>query len=157
MRLAAPQSSGPPRQVDLRRAISDAYYGIFHATLAAAADYFVGASKRSTSQYVLVYRSISHGALHELCAELKKPAVSRLFVRHVPPGGFGLDVKAYADGFLELQEKRLLADYDPQKRYRRLDAVAAIASAQRALTRFKNTVETEREAFLALLVVKPTR
>jgi hypothetical protein len=143
--------------VDLRRAISDAYYGIFHATLAAAADHFVGASKRSSSQYVLVYRSISHGVVHELCSEVKKPTVSRLFVRHVPPGGFGLDLRAYAEGLLELQEKRILADYDPQKRYRRLDAVAAIASAQRALTRFKKATDAEREAFLALLVVKPTR
>ena len=154
-RLAASQSSGPPRQVDVRRAISDAYYGIFHATLAAAADQFVGASKRSTSQYVLVYRSISHGAIRELCSEVKRPTFSRLLVRHVPPGGFGLDLKAYAEGLLELQEKRILADYDPQKRYRRLDAVAAIAAAQHALTQFKNTSDAEREAFLALLVFKP--
>jgi hypothetical protein len=141
--------------VDLRRAISDAYYGIFHATLAAAADQFVGAGKRSTSEYVLVYRSISHGAVRELCAEVKKPTFSRLLVRHVPAGGFGLDLKAYAEGLLELQEKRISADYDPQKRYRRLDAVAAIAAAQRALTEFKNTMPAEREAFLALLVFKP--
>lgn len=113
-RLAASQSSGPPRQVDLRRAISDAYYGIFHATLAAAADQFVGVSKRSTSEYVRVYRSFSHGAVRELCSEVKKPALSRSLVRHVPPGGFGLDLKAYAEGLFELQEKRLSADYDPR-------------------------------------------
>jgi hypothetical protein len=150
-------SSGPPRQVDLRRAISDAYYGIFHATLAAAADQFVGASKRATSQYILVYRSISHGAVRELCAEVNKPTTSRLFVRHVPPGGFGSDLRGYAEGLLELQEKRLLADYDPQKRYRRSDALLAISTAQRALTQFENTTNTEREAFLALLVIKPVR
>lgn len=154
-RLAALRSSGPPRQVDLRRAISDAYYGIFHATLAAAADQFVGASNRSTSEYVLVYRSISHGAVRELCLEVKKPTISRLLARHVPPGGFGLALKAYAEGLLELQEKRVSADYDPQKRYRTLDAAAAIAAAQRALMQFKNTTDAERESFLALLMFKP--
>jgi hypothetical protein len=151
-RLAASQSSGPPRQVDLRRAISDAYYGIFHATLAAAADQYVGASKRPTSGYLLVYRSISHGSLRELCSEVMKPALPRSLIRHVPPCGFGLDLRAYAEGVLELQEKRISADYDPQKRYRRWDAVATIAAAQRALT---HTPEAEREAFLALLVFKP--
>jgi uncharacterized protein (UPF0332 family) len=155
MRLAASRSSGPPRQVDLRRAISDAYYGIFHATLAAAADWFVGSSKRSTSPYVLVYRSVSHGAVRELCLEVMKPVPSRSLMRHLPRGGFGPDFKFYAEMLLELQEKRLSADYDPQKRYRRLDAVAAIGAAQQALTRFKNATEAEREAFLALLVFKP--
>jgi hypothetical protein len=154
-RLAASPSSGPPRQVDLRRAISDAYYGIFHATLAAAADQFVGASKRSTNRYVLVYRSISHGAIYELCSEVRKPALPRSLVRHVPPGGFGGNLRGYAAGLLELQAKRLAADYDPLTRYRRADAVAAVIVAQSALTRFKNTTDAEREAFLALLVFKP--
>jgi hypothetical protein len=47
------------------------------------------------------------------------------------------------------------ADYDPQKRYRRLNPVAAIAAALRALTQFKNTTVAEQEAFLALLGFKP--
>jgi hypothetical protein len=36
-RLIIPPPAGPPRQVDVRRAISSAYYGAFHATLIAAA------------------------------------------------------------------------------------------------------------------------
>jgi len=49
--LVAPPEAGPPRQVDVRRAISAAYYGVFHATAAAAPDQFVGVTKRATSQY----------------------------------------------------------------------------------------------------------
>jgi hypothetical protein len=116
--------------VDLRRAISDAYYGVFHATLAAAADQFVGASKRSTNRYVLVYRSISHGAIYELCSEVRKPALPRSLVRHGPSGGFGLNLRGYAEGVLTLQAKRLSADYDPLMRYRRADALAAVSEAQ---------------------------
>jgi hypothetical protein len=123
--------------------------------LAAAADQFVGASKRTTKQYVLVYRSIGHGAIYELCSEVRKPVLPRSLVRHSPPGGFGLNLKGFAEGVLELQDKRLSADYDPQRRYRRADAVAAVITAQSTLTRFKNTPDAEREAFLALLVFKP--
>jgi hypothetical protein len=155
MRLAASPSSGPPGQVDLRRAISDAYYGIFHATLAAAADQFVGASKRSTDRYVLVYRSISHGAIRELCLEMRKPTLPRSLARHTPTSGFGLNLRGFAAGLLILQEKRLSADYDPLMRYRKADAIAAVGEAQGALTQFKNTPGDEREAFLALLVFKP--
>lgn len=154
LRLAASLSSGSPRQVDLRRAISDAYYGIFHATLAAAADQFVGVNKRSTNRYVLVYRSISHGAICELCTEVRKPVPPRSLVRYSPLGGFGLNLRGYAVGVLELQARRLSADYDPQMRCRRADAVAAVVAAQSALTRFKDTTDAEREAFLALLVFK---
>jgi hypothetical protein len=123
--------------------------------LAATADQFVGASKRSTHRYVLVYRSISHGAIYELCSDVKKPALPRSLARHGPPGGFGLNLRGYAEGVLELQAKRLSADYDPLMRYRRADAIAAVAAAQSALTRFKNAPDAEREAFLALLVFKP--
>jgi hypothetical protein len=154
IRLAL-SSSGPPRQVDLRRAISDAYYGIFHATLAAAADQFVGASKRATSQYALVYRSISHGAIRELCLDITKQTMPRLLARHAPPAGFGSNLMAYSEVIVDLQEKRLSADYDPLKRYQTADVVAAVGAAQNALTRFKNAVDAEREAFLAVLVFKP--
>jgi len=39
---------GPPRQVDIRRAISAAYYATFHATITAAADQFIGVTSRDT-------------------------------------------------------------------------------------------------------------
>jgi hypothetical protein len=139
----------------LRRAISDAYYGILHATLAAAADQFVGASKRATSQYALVYRSISHGAIRELCMEIRKRTLPQLLARHAPQAGFGPDLEAYAEVVVELQEKRLSADYDPLKRYRRLEVLAAVSAAENALSRFNNVTDAEREAFLALLVFKP--
>ena len=155
MRLIAPPPGGLPQQVDLRRAISNAYYGVLHATLAAAADQFVGATKRSTHQYALVYRSIDHGAIRRVCLEMKKRTLSRLLVPHAPPDGFGSNLKAYSQAVLELQEKRISADYDPLRRYRRSDALVAIIAGQIALTRFESATEAEREAFLALLVFKP--
>jgi hypothetical protein len=148
-------SGGPLRQTDLRRAISNAYYGVFHATLAAAADQFVGTTKRSTIQYALVYRSIDHRALRELCLEMRKRTLPRLLARHSPPGGFGPHLTVYSEFVLELQEKRISADYDPLKRYQRSDSLSAIAVAQLALSRFKAATDAERQAFLALLVFKP--
>ena len=56
-----------PRQANLRRAISTAYYAIFHHLLTAAADEFVGKSLRGESRYSLVYRSIDHGAIRRAC------------------------------------------------------------------------------------------
>ena len=57
-RLMASTGRGAPRQADLRRAISNAYYGVFHAVVTEAADHFVGRTQRQTPTYGLVYRSI---------------------------------------------------------------------------------------------------
>jgi hypothetical protein len=151
-RLIAPPPAGPPRQVDLRRAISAAYYAVFHATLAAAADHYVGAANRATSQYTLAYRSVDHRELRELCSRVSAP--SGRLTQYVPAGGFDVDIRAYAQALLELQEKRLDADYNPSIRVRSSDARLAIGTARDALRRFQATHSSSREAFLGLLLFK---
>jgi hypothetical protein len=153
--LIVPPSAGPPRQVNIRRAISAAYYGLFHATLAAAADQFVGASKRSTSQYGLVYRAVDHRALRTLCEEVKKQNLTLRYQPHQPLTGFGANIIAFATTLVELQEKRHEADYNPMVRMRSLDAELAIKTARAALVRFKKASPTRRKAFLSLLLFPP--
>jgi len=55
-RLIAPAGRGAARQVDLRRAISNAYYAVFHGLLAAAADEFIGRARRHSADYDPVIR-----------------------------------------------------------------------------------------------------
>lgn len=154
-KLIGAPPAGPPRQVDVRRAISAAYYGVFHATLTAAADQFVGVTRRSTSQYALVYRSIDHKWLRNLCEEVKKPTLPSRFVPFAPPGGFGAHISAFAAATLELQEKRHSADYDPLIRVKTSDAQLAIQTARAALQRLNDAGSIEREAFLSLLLFSP--
>jgi hypothetical protein len=156
-RLVAQQPAGPPRQVDIRRAISSAYYAVFHAVLTAAADQFVGSTKRATRPYGLVYRTIDHSALRELCEEVQKTTPRAKYRAHAPAGGFAADIVAFATAALELQDKRLMADYDPMVRMRRSDAAAAIGTARTALQRFDQTDQGSREAFLSLLLFPPRR
>jgi hypothetical protein len=154
-RLIAPASPGAPRQVDLRRAISNAYYGVFHATLASVANQFIGKSKQSTSQYNLLYRSIDHATLRNLCMELRQRNLSPKLGRHAPVGGFGSDIRAFAATVLDLQQIRHDADYDPSIRYQRSESIRAVRAARDALASFEAAADIEREAFLSLLVFKP--
>jgi uncharacterized protein (UPF0332 family) len=154
-RLVSQQSAGPPRQVDIRRAISAAYYGVFHFTLAKAADQVVGATKRNTSPYGLVYRSVDHGALRTLCEEIKKSTLRPKYLRHAPSNGFGQNIRAFAAALLELQEKRHAADYDPLIRVKRSDAILAVRMARAALRRFDRANSRRRRAFLSLLLFPP--
>lgn len=155
IRLIGPKTAGKRRQVDLRRAISAAYYGVFHATLTAAADEFVGVTKRATPQYALVYRSVDHRALRELCTEVKKPTLPPRYARHEPPKGFSAGIKAFAAALVELQEKRHAADYDPSARMKQSDALLAVATARSALRAFGSAGSRGRKAFLTLLLFPP--
>lgn len=153
--MAPPAAVGAPRQADLRRAISDTYYGLFHAVVTEAADEFVGRTKRDTPRYELVYRSIDHRSLRDVCENIVKDTLPAKYRKYEPSGGFGPDLKALATAVNDLQEKRHAADYDPLYRVRISDAVLAIATGRAPLTRFRNANRTKRKVFLSLVAFSP--
>jgi hypothetical protein len=153
-RLVAPPNRAP-RQADLRRAISSAYYALFHAILAAAADEFVGRTKRQSPRYELVYRSVTHKSLRTLCEDIVKQKLPARYAKYEPAGGFDTDLIAVASATVDLQEKRHLADYDPLLRVTASDAVVAIATARSALMRFNTANVTRKKTFLSLIVFSP--
>ena len=154
-KLISSPPAGPPRQVDLRRAISSAYYGLFHSCLVAAADEFVGVTQRATSRYALVYRSIDHKTLREICSEAKKQTPLGKYVPYFPGGGFDANIQAFSTAAIELQQKRHGADYNPQPRFRTSDAQLAVSTARSAVQRFKAANDEHRRMFLTLLVCPP--
>lgn len=149
------RQSGRPRQVDIRRAISAAYYGLFHAIVTAAADQFVGVTNRDRSHYGLVYRSVDHKWLRDLCKEVQKPTLTNRFKPYEPRHGFGQNIVAFAIAAVELQEKRHAADYDVMVRMNQSDAALAIGTARAALRRFNGASKRRRVAFLSLLLFPP--
>jgi len=155
-RLAAPAADAP-KQVDIRRAISSAYYGLFHFVLTAAADQYIGVTKRATSEYGRVYRSVDHKSLRELCEDVKKPTLPAKYAVHQPAGGFGPNIVAFATAVVDLQEKRHSADYDPMIRVKLSDAQLAIRTAKAAIRRFNQARSARRKAFLSLLLFPPRR
>jgi hypothetical protein len=144
--------SGRPRQVDIRRAISNSYYALFHAVATEAADDVVGFGNRLSGRYALVYRSINHGTLRQLCEEIQKPVLSVRYKRFEPPGGFAAGIKQFAADVVGLQRRRHSADYDPLVRFRRTEAQLAISGARAALAAFIGTEQEQRQIFIALLL-----
>lgn len=141
-----------PRQTEIRRAISAAYYGVFHFVLTQVADRYIGATLHADPRYALVYRSIQHGGLRALCLEVKKPGVTEKLKPYVPIAGFGRDIRLFAAALANLQDRRHDADYDPSVSFVRKDAVSAIDAARSAIARFKSAERGDKEAFLALLL-----
>jgi len=154
-RLAAVPASGRPRQVDLRRAISSAWYGVFHFTMATLADEVVGVSPRSSSRYGLVYRSLDHRTLRDIRGDIAKQTPPRRFAPYLPLDGFGADIQAFARTTIDLQEKRHRADYNPEPRYRSSEATLAIGYARSAVRHFGRASQERKKAFLTLLLCLP--
>ena len=142
--LAAAPAEGQPRDADLRRTISTAYYAIFHAILTAAADLFVGAAKQTTSLYGLAYRSVNHQKVREVCREVAKPIPSDRYKPYV-----------LADATVLLQAKRYEADYNPLFAATRTDVDILLKQARKALDDLQSATEEQRSLFLGLLLFEP--
>jgi hypothetical protein len=148
--IAAPQ----PDQTDLRRAISAAYYAVFHFVLIAAADMVVGAAGRSTPLYSLAYRSVDHSRLKTLCSQLKGSQVQAEIASYLPAGGFG-EIADFARLAGNLIELRNLADYDPSRNFTLDAAQTAVSEARQAIKHFQTAKAEQQSVFLTLLLFKP--
>jgi len=153
-RLITSPGGGAPRQADLRRAISSAYYAVFHTVVTEAADILIGKKHRSSPRYALAYRSITHSSLGKLCEDVIKTPLPKKYSKYLIDD-FGLDLIALATAVVDLQEKRHLGDYDPLFRVRMSDAVLAVTTGRTALIRFRDANRTKRRDFLTLLVFSP--
>jgi uncharacterized protein (UPF0332 family) len=136
--------AGPkkPRQADLRRAISTAYYALFHALAKEAADLLVGAgAMRAEKAWVHAYRALEHGFAKNACKEAKNLGF--------PPG-----IAVCANDFVELQEARHRADYDPAARFSRAEALGWVARAEAAIRELRAEPRRDRKAFAVHLLLR---
>jgi hypothetical protein len=154
-RLITPGGRGVPRQVDLRRAISNSYYALFHAVSMAGADQFMGKRRQSEPLYSLVYRSIDHRALREFCDALGKQTLPKKYSRYIPKQWPPPAIQAFASAVVDLQGRRHSADYDPMTTFSPSEARLVIRTARRALTLFKMAGPQSRNVFLTLLLFPP--
>ena len=136
-KLVPPAAAPPPSQADLRRAVSTAYYAVFHTLAASNAELIAGQPQSGMSSYAWerVYRRLDHGR-----ARNNLRAVLNLLS---PSGEF------FASTFIELQDRRQEADYNPNAAIVHSDAVNIIALAETAIRDFAQLTEEERRLLAA--------
>jgi hypothetical protein len=136
--LATPARKGKTRQTDLRRAVSSAYYAVFHALAASSADTLIGKASRGKVAYSLLYRAFEH--------------TPERYQRALKIASFGTGVRDFSATFVRLQKWRHLADYDPLERFDPSEVHAAIALAEDTVDNLDNLPNSERDLFLTLLL-----
>ncbi|HFB98297.1 MAG TPA: hypothetical protein ENJ62_04080 [Bryobacterales bacterium] len=142
--LDSGQRRGRPRQTDLRRAISTAYYAVFHALCHMCADALMGPRQESREAWRQVYRSIEHGIAKDRC------------IRNHSRDNLPVNIRKFCSIFVQLQEKRHEADYDPFARFLRSDVEDAVEFASTAISLIEkqNLDLQHRRAFAAWVLFR---
>jgi hypothetical protein len=139
---------GKPRQTSLRRAISSAYYALFHALARLCANHLVGWSK-PWEVYSPIYRTMDHGRAKEAFRRISSTR--------------GRHIAFIGETFILLQERRHWADYDPSpfrigqaKTLGRDETRDLIEQARQAITQIES-LSAEDSLFLAAQLIARTR
>lgn len=131
-----------PRQADFRRAVSTSYYAMFHALAQDCADRLVGtSSSRSDPAWRQVYRGLDHGPAKKACEQAGNL-------------GFPDAIRRFAFEFIDVQDERHRADYDPGRRYTRAEVQDLVSRAEQAVADLRAASRNDRTAFAALALIR---
>ena len=136
-KLVPQAATPPPSQADMRRAISTAYYAVFHTLAASNAELIAGQPQSSMSSYAWqrVYRRLDHGR-----AQTNLRAALNLLSQ---------TGENFARTFIDLQALRQEADYNPNASISRSDTLNIIAQADTAISDFAHLPQEERRLLAA--------
>ncbi len=154
-RLLSDAAADPePSQAQLRRAVSTAYYALFHTVLRAAAQRFAGLGKEDSAAYAILYRSFDHRHMKNVCEDLQTSTLSAKTRQQLRRNAVSQHTRDFVGNFPDLQEKRHSADYDPTGRLLPSDVAALVDGAEVAIEAFERIDPDERADILALLMVR---
>jgi len=132
---------GKPRQTNVKRSVSTAYYALFHTLAKFCADTLIGTNARSRGAWQQVYRALDHNFAKNAC---QNGNISR----------FPREIQDFANAFVTLQSKRHSADYDPFARVYKSDALTNLANAEVVIKGFNKAPLRHRKAFAAWVLLK---
>lgn len=139
-----------PRQASLRRAVSDAYYALFHLLAAEGTKVVRPAMLRNH-----VRRAYEHANMKSVCKSWARGAKSSLpaLTAALATEPIEPELSEVAKVFVLLQEARHAADYDLSQTLTRSESSALVASSEKAFRAWNAVRATPNAAvFLAALL-----
>ena len=142
-----------PKQANLRRAISSAYYALFHLLVDEACRLQIGAQHSQAPFRQVLARAFAHGVMKDACRSFGGGTLKKGVAKGLPVGfAVPVEIRELAEIFVDLQEKRHLADYDLTERFKRSDVLLLISEINNRIGAFTNLPATnEKRFFLACL------
>lgn len=140
-----------PKQANVRRAASSAYYGLFHFLGDEAGRVFIGGGAVKRPLRSTMARAMDHGSVRAACARITvngAPGTLPAALRGCWEGPISTELESFARAFVGLQDLRHRADYDRAKMFRRADAEQSLDLAREAMTAWSRITPREAQAFL---------
>ena len=140
------KGGGQASLMDLRRAVSSAYYALFHFVAQSCTDVFLPTSQKSLSRAKRqAYRSIDHRDVRNACVLTKD-------IKYGSPHG----IREFADAFLLMNKHREQADYDisPGGDFHPKQARYLIDTCELAIEHFASADIDDRRAFAVQVCLK---
>jgi len=135
-----------PKQASLRRAVSTAYYALFHLLIDEAVGKWAIERQRS-----ILARTFEHSKMKAICDDVLKSFKSG--------GGLPPELNTVAHNFIQLQQHRHTADYDNSKQWSRTDVLNVLTLATDAFNAWLaiSTQDAAQDYLLQLFLPKLPR
>ena len=139
------ETRGRPQQARLRRAVSTAYYAVFHALAISNADSMIGSSPyiRQSDEWARTYRALDHRF-----AKDRFNAVAAMVA-------FPINLQDFGHTFIALQNQRHDADYNPHVTFLRSETVRVIERTKTAADDLMTTDQRTRRALATYVLFRP--
>jgi len=141
-----------PKQASLRRAVSTAYYALFHLLISETTKNW----KRPAQRFTLA-RMFDHSQMGKVCSA-KRDSLNAHFKSTPPPSPIltaSKHLHLVAEAFVQMLQDRHTADYDSSTKWTRTDTMEKIQLVQAAFRSWK-AIRNDHEAqnFLVTLLLK---
>jgi uncharacterized protein (UPF0332 family) len=142
-----------PRQANLRRAVSSAYYAAFHFLADQSCRAAIGSHHDQAPYRHVLCRGFSHTTMKHACISFGGGTLKAAVAKGLPPT-FAIppEIRRMANTFVDLQTTRHTADYDLTERFTRSDVLWLIGETETAIRGFGELgASSEKKFFLACL------
>ena len=138
--------AAPVSQTELRRAVSCAYYAMFHTLALSNANTLIGASPADQQRWAWqqIYRAADH-----------RPTRNKLSSASLD-GRFPTAIRIFGEVFRDAQQGRHSADYDPHSEFSATEANGFINRVENAITAF-NQIPDDIRRDLAIHILTNVR
>jgi hypothetical protein len=119
-----------PTQANLRRAVSSAYYAVFHLFSAEVAAQIVSSGPSGLRERT--QRALNHATMYKAAASFSQSGArpANLPADIVLSGPLSPELVSIAQGFKLLQDERHAADYNVNQRFDRISVLALVQTAE---------------------------
>ena len=150
--LARLDKVGPPRQANLRRSVSTAYYALFHLLIAEAVSLLPA---RPIALRQQASRSFSHDEMKRVCSGIASGNPEKTTALIMSPLKFSSPVRAVASVFDDLQDALHRADYDVFWRFTRSEALRLLFLTRLTFAMWRRVCTNEEaKVFLVALMLQ---